>query len=710
MVLKQRPGPAPLGWSLVLISVFSNAAEQPLALPETTVVGQREPGYKAETVSGFNKTPLSPREVPQSVSVVTRQQMDDQGMVSVPDAMQQVTGVTLIANDTLSYQYLSRGYALGVMYDGVPSYNGMTPSNQFDLPLYERIEVLRGPSGLLQGAGEPGGVVNLVKKRPLDHFAANWALSAGSWDTYRREGDISGPLNDSGSLRGRLVLSSEDRQYFYDRTSSDKWLGMAALAYDLNPQTTLDISYSTQEQQVQAPWSGLPAYDVVDAKGHYRLLDVSRSTFHAPDWGRLSYDTHEWSASLEHRFDNEWVLKGAFNRREQYQNYKYAYASSGLAPLTDTLRYSSMQGAYNYTREGMDVFLSGPFALLGRTHNLLLGANAEVYNSRGRSGRGVGGSTTFDGLDDLPEPTIAYTSGRESETEQYGLYSRLNISLADPLTLVLGARTTTFRSRTRDVAPSNATDWRDGAEADQQISPYGGLLYELNPNITLYASYTDIFVPQTQLKADGSVLKPREGRQYEVGSKTEWLEGRLGLSLAWFNLRDENRAYADPAYPNDNYYLNAGEVESEGWELEVSGKPAAGLDLSAGYTRLETRYLQARENQGRTYSIQTPKDQLKLWSNYRFDEQSALAGFSVGLGVLANGATQSSRGWRDELVNSGYAVVNGRIGYQLDKQHSVDLHINNLLDRTYYASVGTPNIYNFYGEPRSFTLTLRGAY
>jgi outer membrane receptor for ferric coprogen and ferric-rhodotorulic acid len=362
-------------------------------------------------------------------------------------------------------------------------------------------------------------------------------------------------------------------------------------------------------------------------------------------------------------------------------------------------------------RDGIDLYANGPFDLFGRRHELVLGFNAELYSSKGRSARGTAiNNVVFGDTRPLIEPELAYTSGSESRTTQSGFYSQARLSIADPLTLVLGARTTTFNAKTRAIAPSAATAWKQGAKADNEITPYGALLYDLTPGVKLYGSYADIFVPQTQLKADGGTLEPRTGKQYEIGSKVEFLEGKLGASLALFNIRDRNRAYADPAYPSANFYLNAGEIESRGWEVETTGSPLRGLDIVAGYTNLATRYLSDPSNQGKTFSIQSPRHLLKLWGNYRFATDSAWSGLSVGVGLLAQSRTQSTRSWRDQLLEGGHTVVNARLAYQIDKAHSLSLAIDNLFDRKYYETVGTPNIYNFYGEPRSFKLTLRAAY
>jgi outer membrane receptor for ferric coprogen and ferric-rhodotorulic acid len=405
------------------------------------------------------------------------------------------------------------------------------------------------------------------------------------------------------------------------------------------------------------------------------------------------------------------VTKAAVNHRAQHNYYKYAFTSTGVNPNTNLVSYRSFGGNYDYTRDGLDIYADGPFVLLGRTHNLLFGFNSEVYTSAGKSGNGPNyTNVVFGDVSTLIEPAIAYTAGSESRTYQQGLYSQLRLSVTDPLTAVLGGRSTTFKIKTRNIAPSTQTAWANGAKANDVVTPFAGVLYDLNKQVTLYSSYADIFVPQTQLKADGSTLDPRVGHQYEVGSKGEFFDGDLLASLALFNIRDKNRAFADPAYPTSSFYLNAGEIESKGWEVETTGKPLARLDVTAGYTHLTTHYLADRTNQGLVYSIQTPVHQFKLWSNYRFSAEGALSGFNLGLGLLANSAVQSSRGWRNQLMTGGYAVVNGNVGYQIDKKSSLSLQVNNLLDRKYYASVGTPNTYNFYGEPRSFNLVLRTSY
>ncbi|MGL4410288.1 MAG: TonB-dependent siderophore receptor [Zoogloea sp.] len=706
--LMTRPTPI----TLLLATCCTGAwAEEAKELAPVVVQAQPDTGYHAPLATVAGKVPVNRKEIPESVSVLTRQQIETQGLTTVPEALQQLPGVTVIANDNLNFQYLSRGYGLGVMYDGVPSYNGMHPSHQFDLAVYERVELLRGANGLLRGVGEPGGMVNLVRKRPGSEFGFTSTLSYGSYDNKRLDVDLSTPLNADKTLRSRVVLADQNRGYFYDHTRNDKQLGMGTLEYDLSPATTLAFTVTSQNSNVKAPSSGLPTSSITDASGHYQQLNQSRSNYYVPDWGRLSYRMDEYAASIEHRFDNEWLAKLVFNQRDWRQYYKYAYSYSSVNALTNKLSYASTQGDYHYTRSGVDAYAHGPFKLFGRRHELTFGANTETYAYDGRSGRGPTYSTTYGDVSGITEPTIKYTSGTENTTEQRGLYAQTRLNLADPLHLVLGGRLTTFHNRYRSRAPSTSgLDWKSGARADHRFTPFAGLLYDLTPEITLYASQAEIFIPQTQLKRDGSVLDPRTGRQHELGVKGEFMEGRLGASAAWFDIRDRNRAYPDPTDPSGIYYINLGQVQSTGYELEVTGSPLPRVNLSASYTYLVTRYLTDPSNTGLAYSIQSPKNQLRLWGDYRFSDAGPLAGFGAGLGVFAQSPAQSTRGWRDEVVNSGYSVWNGRISYEVNKTYSLALAINNITDRKYYASVGTPNIYNFYGDPRNYMLTLKASY
>ncbi|WP_168197545.1 TonB-dependent siderophore receptor [Brenneria corticis] len=660
--------------------------------------------YTAQDVTVASKLPTALKDIPQSVSVVTRQRIEDQNLTTLDDALQQVTGVTVTPNDTETSQYRSRGYSLNTTIDGVPVYNGLGGSEQFDLGIYDRVEVLRGPTALLSGSGDPGGVVNVVTKKPRDNFAVSGALSAGSWDNYRSEIDVTGPLNDSGTLRARAVGIWQDRDFFYDKTHQEKKVFYGVVEYDLTPDTTLSLTFADQINNIDAPYSGLPAY----ATGE--LLDVSRSLNPSPDWSWSNTHTQEYVAGLEQRFHNGWTLTGKFRYLNKDKAYKDTFVSSGVNPDTYTINYFyNRQYDYEYHRYALDVYAGGPFTLFGREHQALIGYNYDDFINE-YAGNRLGGSRATDiSLFDssaVREYDVTPTNGSRTRTIQSGFYGQTRLKLLDPLTWVVGGRVSDFSIRSRNLYPSTPTAWRKGSSASGEVTPYTGLIYELTPQISVYGSFSEIFIPQDDERADGSTLDPRQGKQYETGIKGSFYDGALNASLALFRITDSNRAYEDP--DNPDYYLAAGKVRSEGWEAEVSGSPLPGWDITAGYAFLHTRYLQDDTESG-SFSLGEPKHSFKLWNHYRF-AGGALDGLGVGGGLIAVSSYSGTRGNSDDRYQGGYALLNAAISYPINKNLTVSLNGENLTDRKYYSSVGGLNTYNTYGTPRNFTLSLRAKF
>lgn len=669
-------------------------------LTPLTVIGAG--AYTVGDVS-VGKLPVSPREIPQSVSVITRQRIEDQNLVTIGDALNQAVGVTVISNDTTQSQYRARGYSLGVMNDGVPAYNALSGYQQFDLAIFERVEVLRGPAGVFQGSGEPGGVVNLVRKRAQREFAASAQLSAGSWDNYGAQADVTGPLDADGSVRARAVVSAVDRDYFYERTHTSKLLGYATLDWDIAPATTLSLAATIQDDETDVPYMGLPAW----TSGG--LIDAPRSTNPYPDWNRYEWDTRDYLAELNHRFDSGWNAVARLSRRDQDFYFRDGFPSTGVDPDTGTLNYSRRVRDFNYERDAVDLFLSGPFRLFGREHQALVGYNYDTLLSSfdGINAPGVT-DVPFGRHDLVPDFDLAHTLGSETETRQSGFYGQLRLRVTEPLTVVAGARVSDFSVRSRNVPPATPTVWTTNAnKTDGEVTPYAAAVFDVSERISLYASYSDIFVPQSQDRSGGGTLDPRVGRQYEIGSKGEFFDGRLMASIALFDLRDENRAFQDP--DNPGFFLNMGEVESRGWEAEVTGSPAPGWDIQAGYTRLDTEYVRDRNNEGLPFTTWEPRHTFKLWGVRRF-ANGLLEGLSVGLGVNAVSSSTAGTGTSSVRRQGGYAITNALLSYRIDEHFTLALNLNNLFDRTYYTRLGGLNTYNTYGEPFNFALTLRARY
>jgi outer membrane receptor for ferric coprogen and ferric-rhodotorulic acid len=655
--------------------------------------------YNSNAVTIAGKVPLKRKEIANSVSVVTRKQMDDQNLITVSEALKQVPGVTLISNDTGQDQFAVRGGAPNVEFDGVPVYNGLSGYQQFDLAVYDRVEVLRGPTGLLDGSGSFSGTVNLVKKKPRKETAVSAAASLGTWNNKIAQLDATGSLNEAKTLRGRTVGSFQDRNYYFDRGHGHRALGLAELEYDFSPSTTGSFSYTAQKD-ANPEFSGIGNYT------NTTLMNVPRSTNPNPSWQKDTWDTKELSLGLEHRFDGDWIAKVKTNRRDQQFHFVDAYPTVGVTPVTYNIAtYNRRDATYWYTRNGLDADLSGSFELLGRTHKALVGYNYDWFRttSSSRTAQTYSNVNLFN-PDVIPQLTTPYTGGSESFTTQHGLFGNTRISVLDPLTLVLGGRYSTFNAMSRNIPPAAQTPWVQGLKVNNKFTSYGGLVYDVNKEINVYGSYSEIFVPQTQLLYGGGILPPKVGRQYEFGTKGEFFQGGLSASVAIFNIQDQGRAFSDPEHPN--FYVALGKVESKGLELEASGSPLNGLDLTAGYTRQTTTNLVATSNVGLPINNWYPTHSLKLWSNYTVQGET-LAGFNFGLGMNGESRTTSNCTGCKVLVQGGYAVWTAQAGYKFNKNTSANLVVENLFDRWYYTRIQGDNTYNVFGNPRNVMLTLR---
>ncbi|MGY4640523.1 outer membrane receptor for ferric coprogen and ferric-rhodotorulic acid [Pseudomonas sp. TE24901] len=675
-----------------------HAQSAPMILPQTQIVAdpvqdtastEGSDSYKPALVT-VGKVAAQPKDIPASVTTITRQRMDDQHMTSVDEALRNTPGITAVTyGDGTSY-FQSRGYPAEVQFDGLPANNGLQYLPQFDLALYDRVEVLRGPAGLLQGFGNPGGTVNLVRKRPQDEFALTGSVSAGSWDRYRTAWDVTGPLNDSGTVKGRFGFAGEDENAFVDKTGSDQGLLYGSLAFDLDPDTQLTVGAAHQKIRLDGFDYGLSTY----TNGSF--VNAKRSGFYGTDWSHADTDMTELYADLVHQFGNGWQNRTAINYRTSDVASKYGYVD-GPVNLDNTADYWLQRQHDRYRWLGVDSYVSGPFELFGRTHELMVGINYASTHQRSVSGGTSGGVVDVFNINQ-PNVDIPYTFGTTSDTSQVGVYGQVTFKPTDDLSLIIGGRQNHYESSRQTRLPSVQPTVDDPTQ--NKFTPYAGIVQNLGYGLSAYASYSDIFTPSQAFQStfNGSVLKPRTGKQAEVGLKGDWLDGRLGASVAVFQIDDKNRPIADDAHPT--YWVAQGQARTRGVETELTGKLLPNWDVQAGYTYLQSELRGQAAVAGTAQDAEEPKHLLKLWNTYRFQAEP-LNNWRVGGGVRAQSRTTRN----NTSYQGGYAVIDGLIGYQINPHYDLALNVNNLLDRTYYARVPS-SYYGLYGDPRNATLTL----
>lgn len=651
--------------------------------------------YGSRVASVGSKGPVTLREVPQSVSVVTRQRMDDQNMTRLEDAMRKTTGMTVLTNDNGRSSIFSRGFELDqYMVDGLPTTLSSQMGTQPDLAMFDHIEVLRGPAGLFSGSGEPGGTVNLVRKRALDHFGGNASATIGSWNTYRADADASAALVESKAIRARAVASYQEADSFVDVTSNEGLLGYGTVEFDFDPDTTLSLAASRQTRDI-VPNMGLPAY----ANGE--LLNVDRSTFLGADWNRFDSTATETFAELEHRFDDGGYVKGALRHTDRDSSFKYAYGTTVNA-ATNTFNMASLHNDYSEKALAADLHASKPVQLWGQTHNIVGGVDYRSSEQNLYSGRrNITGPFSLSNFDpsSVDEVDIPQTTTRSETTlRQYSAYGQLRIKPATAWTAVLGGRVGNYKIELdNQITNQNTTIKKNG-----EFTPYAGLIWDFHDNLSAYVSHTEIFQPQTNTSVGSVLLKPQTGEQQEVGVKGEFMGGRLTSQVAYFQSDIKNRSVSDSA--NTGFTIGA-DVKTRGFEAEIAGTVLPGWEVYAGYAYLLSEYMSTPE--GQTFNPWTPKHTLTLSTKYTFD-QGALDGFSVGGGMRAvssyfgqaSGTAASSTRWYQE----GYQVFDGQLGYRLTDDVDATFSVNNILDEKYYSRVASATTFNYYGEPRSFWL------
>ncbi|HGS8002742.1 TPA: Fe(3+)-pyochelin receptor FptA [Pseudomonas aeruginosa] len=707
-IARNRHTPLCLGLLLALSPLAAAVADArkdgETELPDMVISGESTSATQPPGVTTLGKVPLKPRELPQSASVIDHERLEQQNLFSLDEAMRQATGVTVQPFQLLTTAYYVRGFKVDSFeLDGVPALLGNTASSPQDMAIYERVEILRGSNGLLHGTGNPAATVNLVRKRPQREFAASTTLSAGRWDRYRAEVDVGGPLSASGNVRGRAVAAYEDRDYFYDVADQGTRLLYGVTEFDLSPDTLLTVGAQYQHIDSITNMAGVPM-----AKDGSNL-GLSRDTYLDVDWDRFKWDTYRAFGSLEQQLGGGWKGKVSAEYQEADSRLRYAGSFGAIDPQTGD-GGQLMGAAYKFKsiQRSLDANLNGPVRLFGLTHELLGGVTYAQGETRQDTARFLNLPNTPVNVyrwdpHGVPRPQIGqYTSPGTTTTTQKGLYALGRIKLAEPLTLVVGGRESWWDQDTP------ATRFKPG----RQFTPYGGLIWDFARDWSWYVSYAEVYQPQADRQTwNSEPLSPVEGKTYETGIKGELADGRLNLSLAAFRIDLENNPQEDPDHPgppNNPFYISGGKVRSQGFELEGTGYLTPYWSLSAGYTYTSTEYLKDSQNDsGTRYSTFTPRHLLRLWSNYDLPWQDRR--WSVGGGLQAQ--SDYSVDYRGvSMRQGGYALVNMRLGYKIDEHWTAAVNVNNLFDRTYYQSLFNPNWNNRYGEPRSFNVSLRGAF
>ena len=699
--------------------------------------------------SGGIPRPL--QETTQSVTVMTNQRLEEQNLTDLNQAISFTPGITVNTISGTDQRFSTRGFDINsfTVDGGAPLFfNNGSFQGSIDLGQYDRIELLRGSSGLYGAVGDPGGVISLVRKRPLDNKQFLLELQAGSFNDYRVLADVTGPIAFGGRLRARAVLTAQVRDFFFDTQHDDRVRAFGSLEADLTKSTVLRFGGSFQNQKVVGVNRlGVPRYFNGDP------LPLPRNASFSAPFDRQDLDTTELFAAFEQRFGEKWTLKLDATRAQtkgdtlELNLERVTAISSGLLRPGDTrgtINGNVSQGTGDARQYGLQASLVGRFDLFGNEQRVSLGG-IKSHQSTDTNTNGLLSprSATFDfggpngfvfdrdqlGGAPMPGTRVISTAELDGTGDILGVYGTLDLEPVDRLRLTAGLRYTKTEGKARFalISPIFGTFEQLNETKDEGWVPSLSALYEATDWLAGYVSYNGIFSSQnTLLSPDGEPLEAARGDTYEGGIRVKLRDGKLNGHLAYYDTRVNNRNVALGSQFNPNRLPNccsatSGRSLSHGIDAELNGEILEGFQLALSYNLNNNRFsgFSLRPGQPDTLSSLTPKHQVKIWSSYDF-RTGPLSGLSFGLGLRL----ESSRTIFDSicatnpcnpaLVNnyfaftqSGYQVVDGLVNYRLSENIELSVNLYNILDRKYFAQPAGIGGGNFYGVPRSFMFTLR---
>ena len=679
------------------------------AAAERSVTTEGSGSYITRATGAATRMALSLRETPQSVTVIGRQQIADQNLMTLADVLRQTPGIVADRLDE-RVTFSSRGFALNTMIDGVPtlSFNTIAgESSMVSTVMYDRVEVVRGAAGLLNGVGSPGGSINLVRKRPGTEFAGHVTAGAGSWNRYNLEADLGGSLNAAGTLRGRMVASHTDGDSFIDGKQQSEDVFYGIVEADLSRDTLLSAGYEYQRTAVKGANFGQSPLFYADGSATH----LPRAFNSSAPWSTWNMTTERVFVNLDQRFDSGWRLKVdaayAKNRRERYSADLWLYPGN-ISPTANTGTVQVADNPADSSNKSLDVYATGPFSLFGRTHEAVAGFNINQYNY-GYSNSGAVRNAfdrrpvnIFD-LGAVAQPNFSYPLNQFSgNTEEKAFYGALRFKPFDALSVLIGGRLSWYENNTFQRFWTNNTNGAlvtiKPVKEGEVFTPYAGIVYDINKEYSVYASYTDIFQPNTVRDASNQIIAPRRGTNTEFGIKGEHWGGKLNTSFAVFETQEDNAVETDtgaPLLPDGTVPSRAVKgARSQGFETTIAGEAATGLQLMAGYT-----YSSKHSNKDVLLNPTYPRRLVRVATSYRFP------GSWSKLTVGGNLSYQSSI-YYDETYSAkrayqgGLTLIGLMARYEFSKQLSLALNIENLTDKYYYTGLGGYNGYT-YGNPRN---------
>jgi iron complex outermembrane recepter protein len=666
---------------------------------QVVVTGEQDEGYNPLNTSVGTRTDTPLRDIPQSIQIVPQEVLRDQNVTNYNEALRNVPGVaSQQASGTRGIGiFILRGFSLFDQNSSRTLRNGLreagplleqTPSD------LERIEVLRGPSSVLYGAGNPGGTINIVTEQPLSVPFYNIDATIGNFDFYRGAIDLSGPLNDSRTVLYRLNASYLNRGSFTDFSEVDDFTEVenfsiapvVSVAIGERTRLTLEGEYTYNDQVVS--W-GLPPVGSVllNPNGEIprdRFIGEPDSIFNITQ-GRAGY-------RLEHQFSDDWSIQNAF----QWKTFTTSTPENYFLPGSLREDNRTLDGDFQAERGDTDIYdlnvnLTGRFSTGSIRHQLTFGVDLGRYDEN--LNILFAPATPLDVFNPVygRPATGPYIPDfvANNLTDTLGIYIQDQVTLAENLKLLLGGRFDLFEQTNQDLLADART-----SQSGDAFSPRVGIVYQPIPPISLYASYSRSFTPPVIGRSfEGDLFEPERGTQYEVGIKAD-VNNRLSATLALYDLTRTNVLTADtrPGVPL-GFSIQTGEQRSRGVELTVQGEILPGWNIIAGYAYTEAQLTEDNTLPEGNRLALVPENAVNLWTTYEI-QSGDFQGLGVGLGLFFVGERQANLA--NEFQLPSYLRTDAAIFYNRDRFRAA-LNFNNLFDITYFENFNGRGV--SYGAP-----------
>ncbi|MBO9686770.1 TonB-dependent siderophore receptor [Roseateles chitosanitabidus] len=660
-------------------------------------------GKRAKRVSkGATGLAMDIKDTPQTISTIDREDLTNFGLTGSNEALGLATGINVEQYETNRATFNARGFDIQLtQVDGLGMTNSWgTVVGREDTYLFERIELIRGANGLLTGVGNASGTINYIRKRPKNEDGGEVSFSLGSYGLKRAAIDYNKVLTQDGAWAGRFVAVTEDKDSYLRGLKDKRTSIYGVVDGQIGDNGVLTLGITAVDSKQDSPtWGSLT---LLRANGTQADFPVGSST--SQDWTYWNTKSYNAFAEYTHRLSKDWEAKVTYNYRHSNEATKllYAYSLTGVLNNDDTglvgWPYRSLGATDNNV---LDANLNGKFSAFGREHTLLVG----LSQSREKTAVDTFAATTHM-LDPLPafpyggnvytEPTWGprspSTRGSQTLTR---LYAASRLTLTDALHAVVGVNAVKLARDGASIYGNAATNTT--YPDTKETSPYVGLTYDFTPDVLGYVSYSNIFQNQDQTDIKGAYLDPMKGVNTEVGVKAEWLNKALLTTFAVFSAKQQGLAtYAGKisapgtAIDGQDYYVGQ-DVKSKGWEVEVTGRITADAKATVGYT-----HLMLTGPDGKDTYLWIPRDTL----NFRVDTRvPVLPALRLGVGGRWQSETNATNGTHQ----GAFMTANAFASYELTRDATVRLNVNNIFDRKYIRGLAYGATY---GAPRTFAVTL----